>query len=190
MPNTEQLDTQRLYLRTLSENDCGEVYRLTSTYPVIAEHMTWNPPENYDEVRRKFLENRKTDDRHFGIYIRETDEFLGRITVRNFHLMQQDAEKNSVFLSFWLSPEHQGKGYGTEVLTEVCRYCIVDLKIRKIFAGTFADNAASQRLLIKTGFRVIGTLRKHYLKNGIFYDSIRFEILNEDFLANRKAPTA
>lgn len=188
MPNTEQLDTERLYLKTLAESDCGDIYRITSTYPAIAEHMTWNVPENYDQVRQKFLENRKTDDRHFGIFIRETDEFLGRITVRNFHLMQQDAEKNSVFLSFWLSPEFQGKGYGTEVLTEVCRYCIVDLKIRKIFAGTFAENKASQGLLLKTGFREIGTLRKHYLKNGIFYDSIRYELLNEDFLAGRQAP--
>lgn len=188
MPNTEQLDTERLYLRTLSESDCGEIHRLTSTYPEISEHMTWNPPQNYDEVRQKFLENRKTDDRHFGVFKREDDKFIGRITVRNFHLMQQDAEKNSVFLSFWLSPEQQGKGYGTELLTEVCRYCIVDLKIRKIFAGTFAENIGSQRLLQKTGFREIGTMRKHYLKNGIFYDSIRYELLNEDFLANREAP--
>jgi len=188
MPNTEQLDSDRLYLKTLSESDCGDIFRLTTTYPVISNYMTWNPPLNYDEVRQKFLENRKTDDRHFGIFIKETDEFLGRITVRNFHLMQQDAEKNSVFLSFWLSPEHQGKGYGTEVLTEICRYCIVDLKIRKIFAGVFSENQASQRLLRKTGFREIGILKKHYLKNGIFYDSLRFEILNEDFLANRVRP--
>ena len=187
MPNTEQLDTERLYLRTLAESDCGEIYRLTSTYPQIAEYMTWNVPENYDEVRQKFLLNRQSDDRHFGIYTREGDNFIGRITVRNFHLMQQDAEKNSVFLSFWLSPEHQGNGYGTEVLTEVCRYCIVDLKIRKIFAGTFAENKASQRLLLKTGFREIGLLRKHYLKNGIFYDSIRYELLNEDFLNARSS---
>lgn len=188
MPNTEQLDSERLYLKTLSESDCGEIFRLTTAYPEISNFMTWNPPENYDQVRQKFLENRKTDDRHFGIFVLGTDEFLGRITVRNFHLMQQDAEKNSAFLSFWLSPEHQGKGYGTEVLTEVCRYCIVDLKIRKIFAGTFSENEASQRLLKKTGFREIGVLRKHYLKNGIFYDSVRYELLNEDFLANRVRP--
>ncbi len=188
MPQTEQLDTERLYLRTLAEADCGEIYRLTSAYPNISEYMTWNPPQNYDEVRHKFLENRKTDDRHFGVFTKDGDDFLGRITVRNFHLMQQDAEKNSVFLSFWLSPEHQGKGFGTEILTEVCRYCIVDLKVRKIFAGTFSENKASQGLLLKTGFREIGTLRKHYLKNGIFYDSVRYELLNEDFLAHRTAP--
>ncbi len=188
MPNTEQLDSGRLYLKTLSESDCGEIFRLTTAYPEISNFMTWNPPANYDEVRQKFLANRKTEDRHFGVFIKETEEFLGKITVRNFHLMQQDAEKNSVFLSFWLSPEHQGKGYGTEVLTEVCRYCVVDLKIRKIFAGVFSENEASQRLLKKTGFREIGILKKHYLKNGIFYDSVRYELLNEDFLMNRVRP--
>lgn len=188
MPNTQQLDTQRLYLRTLEENDCGEIYRLTSTHPEISEHMTWNPPRNYDEVRRKFLENRQNDDRNFGVFVKETDEFIGRITVRNFHLMQQDAEKNSAFVSFWLSPEQQGKGYGTEMVTEICRYCIVDLKIRKIFAGFFAENKASQALFKKVGFRKIGILRKHYLKNGIFYDSVRLELLDENFLANREAP--
>ena len=40
MPNTEQLDTDRLYLKTLAESDCGELFRLTSTYPGISEHMT------------------------------------------------------------------------------------------------------------------------------------------------------
>ncbi len=180
-----EVDTERLYMRILEEKDCQYLYQITSNHPELAEYMTWNPPQDYEEVREKFLENRKSDDKHFGIFLKESDEFIGRVTVRNFHIMQQDAEKNSVFLSFWLSPAVQGKGYGTEMLQEVCRFCFVDLHIRKIFAGTFSENIPSQKLLAKVGFREIGILRKHYLKNGIFYDSIRYELLNEDFLASR-----
>lgn len=179
------ITTERLGLRILQESDCQELFRITSENPGLSEFMTWNVPENYEQVRTKFLELRKSDDQHFGIFLKDRHQFIGRVTVRNFHIMQQDAEKNSVFLSFWLSPEVQGKGFGTEVLEEICRYCFVDLQIRKVFAGTFSDNIASQKLLLKIGFREIGILKKHYLKNGIFYDSIRFELLNEDFLAER-----
>ena len=176
-----ELKTERTAMRLLRASDVSALYELTKKYPEIADTMTWTVPKKLEEAKRKFLKqnSRDAEDLFFGIFIK--GEIQGRITVRNFHFKQQDAEKNSVFLSFWLNPEIQGKGYGTEVLKEVCRFCFKDMRLHKIFAGIFSENRASMGLLQKVGFREIGVLRKHYLKEGVFYDSVRFELLEEDF---------
>lgn len=178
-----KLGTERLDLRLLNESDIPEMFSITQKYPDMARYMTWNSPKTLDEAQEKFLKKdcRDAEDLNFGIFLKENSKFVGRVSVRNFHLFQQDAVKRSVFLSFWLTPEVQGKGLGTEFLKEVCRFCFEDIGLHKIFAGVFTANIPSQKLLAKIGFREIGLLRKHYLKNGEYYDSTRYELLAEDF---------
>lgn len=182
MPHSPtKIETPRIYLRSLSLEDCPALFGITHKHPDIADFMTWNPPKDLKEARLKFLEYKDPNDQRFAVFTKENDQLMGQVTVRNFHFMQQDAEKNSVFLSFWIDPDFQGQGLGTEIIAEVCRYCFVNLGIHKIFAGTFAENTASQKLLRKMNFREIGMLEKHYLKNGRYFDSIRFELLAENF---------
>ena len=178
-----KLSTERLNLKLLKESDIPEMFAITQKYPEMSEFMTWNSPKTLAEAQEKFLKTdcRDAEDLNFGVFLKENGKFIGRITVRNFHLFQQDAEKRSVFLSFWLTPEVQGKGLGTELLREICRFCFEDLNLHKIFAGVFTQNIPSQKLLAKIGFREIGLLRKHYLKNDEYYDSTRYELLAEDF---------
>lgn len=173
-----KLHSERLNYRILQDSDIPELFDIIQKYPEIADLMTWNPPKDLDEAKQKLLQTRDESDLNFGIF--EDKNLIGRMTVRNFQEAQQDARKDSAFISFWLSPESQGKGFGTEALKTICDFCFTEKNLRKIFAGFFEGNIGSERLLQKVGFHKIGLLKKHYLKNGVYYNSIRYECLRED----------
>lgn len=178
MPDAFKRETDRTELRLLNSGDIPAIYEIVRAHPEIADYMTWRPFKDLAEAHKKCLQTRNPEDLLFGIFL--SDELIGRVTLRNFHWIQQDSEKNSCFLSFWISPDYAGKGFGTEVVRRVCEFAFQELKLRKVFAGIFADNQASARLLEKVGFVKIGRLREHYRKDGQYIDSIRFELLESD----------
>lgn len=174
------LKTQRLTLRSIKRKDSDELFRILSTYPDICQYMTSKPPQSVEEILDSIEKTIASDDIKLAVCLEGI--LIGVVTLRNFHWWQQESNKASAFLSFWISPEHGGKGYGTEMLREICRFGFEDLGLRKIFAGTFSQNIPSQKILGKIGFHCIGTLRDHYIKDDIHYDSIRYELLSEHFL--------
>lgn len=52
--------------------------------------------------------------------------------------------------------------------------------IIRIFAAAYATNSASQRVLVKAGFRHVGTFRKAFFKNGAFVDGCYYELLKDE----------
>ncbi len=173
-----ELHSDRLTYRILNQSDIADLFTIIQQYPELADFMTWNPPKDLQEARQKLLQTRDPNDLNFGIF--ENKTLIGRITIRNFQEVQQDARKDSAFISFWLSPTAQGKGFGTEALRRICQFGFFEKRLRKIFAGFFEGNIGSEKLLQKVGFRKIGLLKKHYLKNGVYHNSIRYECLRED----------
>lgn len=53
-------------------------------------------------------------------------------------------------------------------------------QVLRIFAAAYATNPASQRVLVKTGFRHVGTFRKAFFKNGAFVDGCYYELLKDE----------
>ena len=67
-----------------------------------------------------------------------------------------------------------GHGLATEAVSRVIQFCFEDLALHKVTSGCFADNKASERVLIKNGFALEGTLRNHFKLHGRFIDVHRF----------------
>ena len=65
-------------------------------------------------------------------------------------------------LGYSLLPEHWGKGYATEIAVAGARYAFVELGLDSIVAITEVANAASQHVLLKSGF----VLEKEYEEMG------------------------
>lgn len=175
-----EIRTSRLHLKAIDAGAAPDLYAITKDNHKLCEFMTWDPPKSLEEVATGIEKELRADSVLFGVYLDK--ELIGKMVLRNFHWWQHDAQKASVFLSFWIIPEHAGKGYGTEMLRGVCDFCFRILKLKKIFAGCFTDNIASQKLLEKVGFVKIGILRKQFIKNGKEIDSVRYELLIEDFI--------
>src|ERR1700675_1318852 len=99
-----------------------------------------------------------------GIILRESDQLCGGVGLR----IEPDHRRAE--LGYWLGVPHWGKGYATEAARALVKYGFETLQLHRIFASHFADNLASERVLIKNGMPPEGRQRGHILKWGGFLD--------------------
>ena len=82
---------------------------------------------------------------------------------------------------FLFSRDAQGKGYGGESLQALCRYGFGEGGLRRMTATVTAGNAASRRVLEKSGFRLEGELRESYRLAGVWRNDWLFGLLAHEF---------
>ena len=63
------------------------------------------------------------------------------------------AVNNHPHLGYWFAPATHGNGYATEAVKAVCDFVFRSQKRAELLSGYYADNAASERVLQKCGFR-------------------------------------
>jgi RimJ/RimL family protein N-acetyltransferase len=81
-------------------------------------------------------------------------------------------------LGYWCAPDARGRGVVTRALRRLCRYGFEDLGLGRLELVADPDNAASQRVAEKAGFRREGVLRSHLLHpDGRRRDSVMFSLL-------------
>ncbi len=83
---------------------------------------------------------------------------------------QQDIERVSAEIGYWLGEPYWGKGICTDALRAVTRHAIEQHGLTRIFALPFAHNIASCRVLEKAGYSLEGYLRRSAIKDGRIAD--------------------
>ncbi len=73
-------------------------------------------------------------------------------------------------MGYYVAEPYWGMGIGTSAVKQAGKYIFENTDIVRIFAEPFADNAASCRILEKSGFQCEGILRKNAVKNGKILD--------------------
>jgi GNAT superfamily N-acetyltransferase len=63
--------------------------------------------------------------------------------------------RQQVTIGYGLVPHSWGNGYATEAVHALIEYCRAHPDVRSIAADTDHDNVASQRVLAKSGFRLV-----------------------------------
>ena len=91
-----------------------------------------------------------------------------------------DVERFGAEVGFWLGSRCRGRGMMTAAVRQAVEWMFANTPIIRIFAAAYATNPASQRVLVKTGFRHVGTFRKAFFKNGAFVDGCYYELLKDE----------
>lgn len=84
--------------------------------------------------------------------------------------------------SFW------GQGLATEAWTAVADHLFRDLGLRKVIAGTMAENAAMLRVAEKLGMKPDGRRTRHFLLQGREVDAVHFALFRADWLQRHPEP--
>jgi RimJ/RimL family protein N-acetyltransferase len=84
-------------------------------------------------------------------------------------------------IGYELIPSEKGKGYCTEAAKIMVDYLFLTKAIACIQATTDIENAASQRVLERAGFKKEGIMRKRFSANGEWRDFALFSILREEW---------
>lgn len=103
------------------------------------------------------------------------NEVVGAVTLSNVSL----GSFRNANLGYWIDAEWVGRGLATEAVRAACQAADGQLDLHRIEACAMITNLASQRVLAKCGFGVIGTAPKYLHIDGEWRDHVLFQkILN------------
>lgn len=94
-------------------------------------------------------------------------------------VLQQDVERVSAEVGYWLGEPFWGRGIATEALVAITRYAIAHHGLSRVFAVPFASNLASCRVLEKAGYTLEARLRRSAIKDGMIVDQCQYAFIAE-----------
>jgi RimJ/RimL family protein N-acetyltransferase len=82
-------------------------------------------------------------------------------------------------VGYYIGEDYWGRGICTTAVKLISQYVFDNSDIIRIYAEPFAHNAASCRVLEKSGFQYEGTLRSNAVKNGKVIDMRMYSIIRK-----------
>ncbi|MER7108163.1 GNAT family N-acetyltransferase [Streptomyces sp. NPDC000229] len=142
------------------------------------EHMRpWEPhrPETYYTADAQAARLSASGSRSWALA--EDGRIIGLATLSGIAL----GPFRSAHLGYWVDGERTGRGLATRLVAHVCRAAREELGLHRVEAGTVIANAASQRVLLKSGFERFGTAPRYLHIDGAWRDHHLFQrILHDD----------
>jgi RimJ/RimL family protein N-acetyltransferase len=142
--------TERLAIRQLEPQDASELAKI-SDVPAVSQWMAFME-DGFPLEKAQALIAKQNDTKEYFFTVRLPDgTLIGAIGVI-------DHPDGTIEVGYWFGVDYQGKGYASEALRATLNQLAADplLAPRLVFAETRPDNAASIRLLTKTGFYATG----------------------------------
>jgi [ribosomal protein S5]-alanine N-acetyltransferase len=134
-------------------------------------------PRGYQRRLRLLYEEARLDQGYaFFIVARADNKVLGGVSLT--HVRRRAAQ--SAMLGYWMGERHAGRGIMSGAVPTLCRHAFADLRLQRVEAACLPDNAASIRVLEKSGFRLEGHARSYLSINGARRDHRLFGLLPED----------
>jgi RimJ/RimL family protein N-acetyltransferase len=156
-------------------------------YPIYAKWMNdlevtkglGNYMQNFSlNVEREVLE-KLSREHSYAIIDPVKDELIGNCGLFNINHL----ERNGSVGIFIGNKDYWGKGYGREALTLIMRFGFDYLNLRNIMLKVFSFNERAIKSYLSIGFKEIGRRRKSIVMNGVEYDDVYMDILDEEFRA-------
>jgi ribosomal-protein-alanine N-acetyltransferase len=170
------LQTERLLLRKLVEQDENEIYQLRSDES-ISKYLTRPLCQSIDEAR-SFIQRinigiENNESLYWAISLKNNPSLIGTICLWNISWEHERAE-----VGFELLPGFQKKGYMQEALTAVLDFVFNSMRLHSIEGVVAPDNRSSIKILEKNHFVREGYFRENFFYNGKFLDTAVYSLLN------------
>lgn len=150
----EPLETERLILRTETEADLDDIYRMNTDPEVMRfvgdGSVMAASREELPELHKQSLA--KKDDETFtfaAVILKETDQYIGSCWLR------YDDFRDGMELGYRYIKEFWSNGYATEAARAVLKVGFKKVGLEEIFAHAYPENKASIRVIEKLGFEYI-----------------------------------
>jgi ribosomal-protein-alanine N-acetyltransferase len=175
----QNLETERLLLRRLDENDYQEVIALRGN----SETMQFIP-RPLVKTKEQALEHLKMIDEkivnntgiNWGITIKGNPKIMG--IIGHYKI---DFENHRAEIGYMSLPETYGKGYITEAIKVVLEYGFDKMNLHSVEAIIDPDNSASEKVLLKNGFIKEAHILENELWDGKFWDTVIYSLLKKNF---------
>lgn len=167
--------TERLTIRPLIPSD---IPALKEWMPDNSLYRYWGKkPGKTDKCPELLFEKAEKPSKtfHLGIALNKENKAIGDLWV---YLIENDRMGS---LAIRISRSYHGKGYGTEALSAIVKFCFENTELKRLQATADIRNAASCRILEKCGFVREGLIRQGKMVN-TWCDYCIYGMLNTDYL--------
>ncbi|MEK3886696.1 GNAT family N-acetyltransferase [Bacillus sp. FSL K6-3431] len=177
---TLKINTERLYLREIKENDWIDVHKYASQ-SVVCQYQPWGP--NTEEESKAFVKQIIADANKdirtrfvFAIIEKENERMIG-----TGELIIKDTINRSGVIAYIVNPDYWGKGIATEVAKLLIEIGFKEFHFHRIYATCDSRNIGSSRVLEKVGMTNEGKMREDLLLKDGWRDSLLYSILEHEY---------
>jgi RimJ/RimL family protein N-acetyltransferase len=182
-PKDIKLETDRLNLIPLSEDDAETIYSNVKEYE-IAKWLI-NLPHPYPEDGAiKFIREtnelmKKGNSYELAIRLKSTNELIGVMA-----FCKVDKKNRNSELGYWITQKYWNSGFASEAAKRILEFGFNVLNLERVFAKCVPENEASKKVMEKIGMQYEGTMRHEILKENQYYDMCYYGIIIQDWKEN------
>lgn len=177
----EKIESSRIYLMKHPLSLAPKLFScLEQNRDRLREFLPWVDPTRSENDTLKWLQI--THDLwekfcmfDYGIYLKESQEYLGSLGVHTISWENQRCE-----LGFWIRKEFEGQGYISEGIKALEKVCFQMIGFHRIEIRCSGRNALSAYVASRCGYKFEGRLREEALEMGQFRDTLVFSKLESD----------
>ncbi|UGA55915.1 GNAT family N-acetyltransferase [Vibrio sp. VB16] len=169
-----EIFTKRLQLKIIRQEHSHAFANRISDSLSLHDWMDWCHPrfsemDAQDFIRANRLNWVKGSSYGFGVFRKESQEFIGMAAITEIHLIS-----NSASLGYWIADKHQQKGYAKEALNSLISFCFEKLQLTRIEIICDPDNVPSHNVALACGGINEGINRNRFIYNDRPRDGLVF----------------
>jgi ribosomal-protein-alanine N-acetyltransferase len=173
------LETERLFLRKLDNNDVNEILELRGnpeTMKYIPRPLAKNLDDALEHIKMINDAIEKNTGINWAVTIKGSNKLIGLI---GHYRIQPENHRSEI--GYMILPEYQGKGYVTESVKAILEYGFNQMNLHSIEAVIDPENFASEKVLQKLGFVKEAHLVENELWDGKYWDTVIYSLLKRNF---------
>ena len=174
------IDGGDIYLRELRESDLEGRWYLWLNDPEVTKYQNKGIRPNTLSAQRAYYETVCSSDSDVVLAIihGESEAHIGNVGLHKIDWVHRSAELGIVIGEpvFW------GRSYGKIAWNLIAGYGFRRLNLHRLYAWIVADNVASLKAALASGFRKEGKARHYLFKNGRYLDAVFVNALDSDFI--------
>lgn len=177
----KKLETARLILRPVNENDANDIFEYCSN-PNVARYVTWEPHQTLEDTK-KFI-SYALNSYNLGapepMMLILKDDPKQRV-IGSVGLIPVNPQHRTFELGYALSEEHWGKGLIAEAAKPLINYGFKHFAMERLQCRCDILNPQSSRVMEKLGMHYEGTLKASMYLKGKPRDMHMYSIVKSEF---------
>lgn len=164
------LDLGDLHIRTWRKSDLDTLLRYANNARIAANLRDQFPHPYTRRDGLDYLNYVRSMEVPMAFAVEYAGEAIGGIGFKQ----GSDISRLSVEMGYWIGEPFWGRGIASRAVAATSEWAFDGYKVMRVFATVFSHNAASIRVLEKSGFTREGILRRSAIKNGEILDQIMY----------------
>ena len=174
--DNEMIETERLILRKSTKNDVLDMLEYASDDDTV-KFLDWVGAKTEEEMLAGIINYHWSRPGIWAIELKKNRKCIGTIDIRI------EPEHDKASFGYVLNRNYWNKGYMTEVLSVIIKFCFENLNLNRVEASHYIGNEASGKVMEKCGMTFEGVSIQGVKIKGVFRDVARYGITKEQWLA-------